>query len=179
MAKDEHELDGMVDTQILVYAIRGVRPNDPDHVQALCGDSRTLIKALPRIWVCAFAWTEVLRFSPKEEEKLAALNGKIRVQHVDRKMAETAARLLRDHHPREKVCARCGASKTIVPCKLCNLVSSAQMRFSDALIAATAEHAKARRLYAADGGYKGFGKLPFDVLPPSSIHGKLFNREAP
>ena len=132
----------MVDTNVVIYAMRRQRPEDPPDLTEMLAASDALLRGLPAIRVSAVTVVEVMRgLRPEERERddVKARFARFQVEAIDGAAADLAVKLLRQKNANEKVCPRCVGSERSHKCPACGRVASSQQRVNDALIAATAE----------------------------------------
>lgn len=169
-------LDGMVDTNILVYAVRGVVQSDKRAIQQMCRASELLLKRLRRVWVSSVAWSEYLALTPEQNiEKIMSLGKRLQIESLDRGSVELATSLMVKYRPKAKLCNHCGQSQKPLKCPKCGLVGNEQIARNDAYIVATAHQVGAPTLYTFDGGPKGFSKgVSCAIEEPEHADGPLF-----
>ncbi|NUQ74458.1 MAG: hypothetical protein HUU21_12955 [Polyangiaceae bacterium] len=150
----------MVDTNVLVFGCRTIKPTDADDLKGWCADSKALLHAQPfPIRVCAVAWMEFLRGHRAEEQaSLSAISRKIVIEPVDGSVVERAVALLKARNITEKRCRKCQTWDKATACDLCKRFVSAKQNLNDAIIAASAElHDTVDTLYCYDGDAAEFG----------------------
>lgn len=169
-------IEAMVDTNVLVYAVRGVLASDKRETQQMCRASALLLKRLRRIWVSSVAWSEYLALTPAQNlTKLMTLGKRLQIESLDRGSVELATELMVKYRPRAKLCLHCGQSQKAIKCPRCALVGNEILSRNDAYIVATAHQVGALTLYTFDGGPKGFQKgVSCSIEDPEHADGPLF-----
>lgn len=169
-------IDAMVDTNVLVYAVRGVVSSDKAEIQQMCRASEVLLRQLRRIWISSIAWSEYLSMTPAQNiSKVMALGKRLQIESLDRGSVELAADLMVKFRPKAKICFHCGQSQKAVKCPKCGLCGNETLSRNDAYIVATAHQVNAPALYTFDGGPKGFQKgVSCKIEDPEHADGPLF-----
>lgn len=171
----------MVDTQILIYALRAARKGDSRDVKTLSLSSQHLLATHPRACVSAISVVEVLRgLKDDEAQTFTDLLRKIEVRAVSAPISIRAHELLSARGKAETLCSKCLNTLKASPCGKCQAQISRQQRLNDALIVATAEQARdVEVLYTNDNGVLSLAKfvssLRIERLPINA-HGPLFDR---
>ncbi len=136
------DANAMVDTNIVIYAMRRARAADPDDLREMLASSSALIRQLSYIRVSAVTVVEVMRgLRPEERARkdVQSIFGRFQVEPVDSSAADLAVKLLEERNKGERVCPRCLCSDTEHACPKCHRTVSSQQKLNDAMIAATAE----------------------------------------
>src|SRR5260221_296738 len=128
----------LVDTSVVICALRPARKGDSNDVRVLCLSAKRLL-AEKDFCLSSISLLEVLR-GLKENEMPAFQQFAVRgdVRPVTAAVAERAWELLKDRGINQKVCRRCLGARDTSPCAECGANVSRQQRLNDALIVATA-----------------------------------------
>lgn len=167
---------GMIDTQVLIYAVAYPRPGDH---RAKCEKSVALVRRLDPVRITSITWMEFLRKAdPQERKKLEAFRTRLRIISVDGRCAQAAIDIITDRMSKQSLCPECLNAMTWAPCRGCQRHRSATQRLNDALILAAADTmAEVDELYTFDNGMLELGKVLVGctVKEPPSIHGPLYD----
>lgn len=168
----------MLDTQVLVYAVRKPRKGDSPETVDLTRRSQALVHSQPTITISAITTMEFLRgVRPDEREAAEALLAKTEAEMVDHRVAEHAHRLMAKRVGSRRVCERCLGAHDEHPCKVCKRLVSNDQRLRDALIIATADLLPdVSTLYSFDGGVLAYTSdvNRVAIAKPASADGPLF-----
>lgn len=171
----------MVDTQILIYALRVARKGDPPDVKTLSLSSQHLLVTHPRAHISAISVIEVLRgLKDDEAQTFTGLLRRSEVRAVSAPISIRAHELLSARGKAETLCPKCLNTLKASPCGKCQAQISRQQRINDALIVATAEQAPdVDILYTNDSGVLALANfvsgLKIERLPINA-NGPLFDR---
>jgi predicted nucleic acid-binding protein len=175
----------MVDTNVVIYAMRRPKPSDPQDLKDMLAASDALIRALPSIRVSALTVVEIqrgLRPNERSLESVRALFSRFQVEPADGAAADLAVKLLQQRNANESVCPRCLGTANDHKCARCGRVASSQQRINDALIAATADTRITPAvpvLYAFDTGVLAFKPYVSQcrIEQPPNAYGPLFEKK--
>lgn len=173
----------MVDTHVVIYAMRRPKTTDPPDLAEKIAASAALLRGLAGVRIAAVTLVEIMRgLKPEERERdeVRALFARFQVEALDNSAADLAVKLLDKRRTREKVCPRCLSSELEHECPACGRIASSQQRLNDALIAATADtRDDVPVLYTFDGGVLAFGPdvSRCRIEKPPSAFGPLFERK--
>src|SRR5579863_6739924 len=170
----------MVDTNVVIYAMRSARAGDKPAFAEMLTDSKSLLRGLDAIRVSAVTVVEVMRgLRPAERanENVKALFDRFQVEALDGSAADLAVKLLEKRNTNEKICPRCLGSDSEHKCEKCARTASSQQRVNDAMIAATADtRPDISVLWAFDSGVIAFAPYVTRcrIERPPYAHGPLF-----
>jgi len=170
----------MVDTNVVIYAMRMHRKDDDDLLVEMTTDSVAALRSLDVLVVSAVTVTEIMRgMRPDELERndIQAVLSSWTVLSLDAPAAAFAAELLSKRGEAEKTCRRCLIAAKDHKCPLCGNAVPASKRINDAMIVATAETNPAiKTLYAYDNGVLSFAQYVSNcaISRPPSTRGALW-----
>jgi predicted nucleic acid-binding protein len=171
----------MIDTMVLIYATRGVRPNDPDHRKAMIEASIDLVDHSPVLIVSALTIVEYMRgLRPTDDAKrVQDILARSTSLAVDGRVAKRAADLLQQRlRAPPSACVECLALMSDKGCATCKRMGSGYQRINDALIVATADLAKdVDVLHTFDGPMMKYAEFVTGctILRPPHAGGALFD----
>jgi predicted nucleic acid-binding protein len=170
----------MVDTNVVIYAMRKTQTNDRPDLRTMITMSTDLLRRLDKIRISAITHVEVMRaLRPAERTNpvVQALFRRLQIMPLTAAAAERAVELLLQKNVNEKVCPRCLSAENDHPCARCNRLVASHQRLADAMIAATADtFDRDCVLYAFDTGVLAF--KPYvkrcSIERPQESYGPLF-----
>ena len=170
----------MVDTMVLIQAVKQAVPNEPNNLTAFRQDCKSLLLGMETIGISTITYTEFMpHLRDEERREYRELLQKLEQFDFGPPAAQIASELIRKHLQKLGVCRKCWNTRTSMPCKTCGAKVSRPVRLNDFYIAATAASvAEIEVLYTYDFLYLADdleGRV--DLRKPPNSSGPLFDDE--